>query len=336
MRIGMTLPTMMPGLDGDTLLAWARRIDDGPFTTLAMGERIAFPNPDLMVTMGAAAAVTTRVELMPTVVVLPLHAAAMVAKQMATLDVLSNGRVTVGVGVGGREEDFRVLGAPFARRLGRMEMQVRAMRAVWRGEPVEADTTPVGPRPLHEPPLLIGALNHDSIRRAAHWADGLCGFSFGPDGAEIGAAFEAARTAWAERDRPAPRLVVTAWYALGTDGRERMDAYAARYLDVFGARAARSLAKLCTTTSAAELTAAIRRMADAGADDFVLVPTTTDPDDVARVADIVGGIRAAAERRRGLKHFPPVSAVYVFSARSHGARRLRRVHGHCPPKRNAA
>lgn len=288
MRIGMTLPTMMPALDRDTLLAWVRRIDEGPFSVLAMGERIAFPNPDLMVTMGAAAALTTRVELMPTVVILPLHAAAMVAKQVATLDVLSNGRLTVGVGVGGREEDFRVAGIPFTRRLARLETQVREMRRIWRGEPVEADTTPVGPPPLHEPPVLIGALNHASIRRAARWADGLCGFSFGPDGAEMGAAFEVARSAWRECGRPAPRLVATAWYALGSDGRERMDSYAARYLDVFGARAARSLAKLCTTTSAAALESAARRMADAGADDFVLVPTTTDPDDVHRVADLVG------------------------------------------------
>ena len=292
MRIGLTLPTMTPGLSRDTLLQWIRRIDEGPFATLATGERIAFPNPDLMVTMGAAAALTTRVELVLTVVVLPLHAAAVVAKQTATLDVLSNGRLTVGVGVGGREEDFRVVGAPFGHRLSRMEAQVHAMRRIWSGEPADGATTPVGPRPPHVPPVLIGALAHDSIRLAARWADGFCGFSFGPDGPEMAAAFETARSAWHDRGRPAPRLVASAWYALGPDGRERMDAYAARYLDVFGARAARSLAKLCTTTSAAALASAVRRMTDAGADDFILVPTTTDPDDVRRVADVIGGVSA--------------------------------------------
>lgn len=204
MRIGITLPTMMPGLDRETLLAWARRIDARPFATLAAGERIAFPNPDLMVAMGAAAAVTTRVELMLTVVVLPLHAAAVVAKQIATLDVLANGRVTVGVGVGGREEDFRAVGVPFEKRLGRMEAQVATMRRLWSDEPSVPDTAPVGPRPVHEPPVLVGALSHDSIRRAARWADGLCGFSFGPDGAEVAAAFDVARTAWRERGRPSP------------------------------------------------------------------------------------------------------------------------------------
>ncbi len=289
MRIGMTLPTMMPDVDRDTLLAWARRIDDGPFATLAAGERIAFPNADLIVAVAAAAAVTTRVELMPTVVVLPLHAATVVAKQVATLDVLSNGRVTVGVGVGGREEDFRVVGAPFARRLRRMEAQVAAMRRVWSGEPVEEGTAPVGPRPPHVPSVLVGALGHDSIRRAAAWADGLCGFSFGPDGAEVDAAFAVARTAWRERGRPVPRLVASAWYSIAPDGRERMDAYASRYLGVFGKETARSLAKLCTTASPSALKAAVRRMADVGADDFLLVPTTTDPDEVHRVADLLAG-----------------------------------------------
>lgn len=288
MRIGLTLPTMMPDLSGDVLLEWARRIDAGPFATLAAGERIAFPNPDLMLTMAAAAAVTRRVELMLTVIVLPLHAATVVAKQAATLDVLSNGRLTVGVGVGGREEDFRVTGAPFGGRLRRMEAQVAAMRRIWAGEPALPGTSPVGPRPPHEPPVLIGALSHDSIRRAARWADGLCGFSFGPDAAEVAAAFDVARTAWRERGRPAPRLVASAWYSLAADGRERMDAYAERYLGVFGARAARSLARLCTTTSPAALTAAVTRMADAAADDFLLVPTTADPDDVHRVADLLG------------------------------------------------
>lgn len=287
MRIGLTLPTMMPELDRETLLAWARRIDARPFATLAAGERIAFPNPDLMVALAAAAAVTTRVELMATVVVLPLHAAAVVAKQIATLDVLAHGRVTVGVGVGGREEDYRAAGVPFERRLARMEAQVATMRRLWAGEPAVPDTSPVGPRPRHVPAVLVGALSHDSIRRAARWADGLCGFSFGPDGGEVAAAFDVARAAWREHGRPTPRLVASAWYSIASDGRERMDAYVGRYLGVFGERAARSMARHCTTISATALRDAVRRMEDVGADDFVLVPTTSDADEVERVADLV-------------------------------------------------
>jgi len=288
MRIGLTLPTMMPDLDRPTLLEWARRIDRGPFATLAAGERLTFPGTEIMVSMAAAAAVTTRVELMLTVVVLPLHREAIVAKQVATLDVLSGGRVTVGVGVGGRTEDFDAAGAPETGRLRRMEMQVAQCRRIWRGDPAVAGTTPIGPTPGRELPVLIGALSHESIRRAARWADGLCGFSFGPDGGEVAAAFDVARAAWRDAGRPAPRLVTSAWVSIAPDGRARMDEYATRYLGVFGERAARRLANLCTTTSAPALRDAVRRMADAGADDFLLVPTTSDPDEVHRLADVVG------------------------------------------------
>src|SRR5262245_24628745 len=283
MRIGLTLPTMMPDLDRQTLLEWARRIDAGPFATLAAGERLTFPGTEIMVSMAAAAAVTTRVELMLTVVVLPLHCEAIVAKQIATLDVLSAGRVTLGVGVGGRTEDFDAAGAPVTKRFRRMEAQLAQCRRIWAGEPAVDGTTPIGPVPPHEIPVLVGALSHDSIRRAARWADGLCGFSFGPDGAEVEAAFDVARAAWRDVGRPAPRLVTSAWVSIAPDGRERMDAYATRYLGIFGERAARSLAKLCTTTSAASLRDTVRRMAGTGADDFVLVPTTSDPDEVHRL-----------------------------------------------------
>lgn len=105
MKIGLHLPVMVPGFDRGRLLAWARRIDAGPFSSLAAGERIHFPNPEITVALSAAAVVTERVQLHYSVLVLPMHPEVLVAKQVATLDVLSGGRVTLGVGVGGREED---------------------------------------------------------------------------------------------------------------------------------------------------------------------------------------------------------------------------------------
>jgi alkanesulfonate monooxygenase SsuD/methylene tetrahydromethanopterin reductase-like flavin-dependent oxidoreductase (luciferase family) len=290
MKIGLTLPTMVPGLDRDTILEWARRIDRGPFSTLAAGERITFPNQELMVTMSAAAAVTERVRLTLTVVVLPLHSAALIAKQVATLDVLSNGRVTLGVGVGGREEDYRAVGADWPGRVRRLEEQVRLVRRAWAGDAVVPDVAPVGPPPRQPggPEILAGVLLPAAIRRAARWADGLCGFSFGPDASEVAASFALARAAWRAAGRPAPRLVTSCWFALGPDGPARMDAYVRRYLGTFGAGAAEGLAALCTTTSAPALRDACRRIADTGADELILVPTTAEPDEVERVGDLLG------------------------------------------------
>ena len=128
-EIGMNLPVMVPGWNRDSILEWARRIDAGPYSSLAAGERIWFPNPEIMVAMSAAAAVTERVAINFSVVVLPMHSEIHIAKQIATLDVLSGGRVVLGVGVGGREEDYRA----FATQIG---IDVEKFIADWNSEEV--------------------------------------------------------------------------------------------------------------------------------------------------------------------------------------------------------
>ena len=90
---------------------WARLIDEGPFASLCFGERMAFDNPDTLVLLGACAAWTSRVRLVTTVIVPQLHEPVPLAKALATADRLSGGRLTVGFGVGGREEDYRAAGA---------------------------------------------------------------------------------------------------------------------------------------------------------------------------------------------------------------------------------
>ncbi|MBW2714020.1 MAG: LLM class flavin-dependent oxidoreductase, partial [Deltaproteobacteria bacterium] len=73
MKLGLNLPVMVPGLNRDLILDWCRRIDNGPYSSLALGERINFPNPEAMVTLSAAAAVTERVRLTFSILVLPMH-----------------------------------------------------------------------------------------------------------------------------------------------------------------------------------------------------------------------------------------------------------------------
>ncbi len=293
MKIGMNLPVMVPGLDRDTILEWVRRVDAGPYSSLAAGERITFPNPELMVTMGAAAAMTQRVRLALTVVVLPMHSPVLIAKQVATLDVLSGGRVTLGIGVGARLEDYRALDAPCeGNRLRLMETQIARMRRVWAGEnTVEGALRPVEPLPLQPggPELLAGALAPQSMRRAARWADGICGFSFGPSAQEVEVAWATARRVWEVAARPAPpRLVMSFWFALGAQARRQLDEYLERYLNFFGAETARALAPTVRADSATALREAARMLADLGTDELLLVPTTSDPDEVSRVADILG------------------------------------------------
>lgn len=289
MNIGLNLPVMAPGLDRRLLYDWCRGIEEGPFSCLAVGERINFPNPEMTVTLSAAAAWTTRVPLFYNVMVLPMHPEARAAKQIATLDVLSNGRVVLGVGVGAREDDYAAVGAPWQGRLGRLEHQVAEMRRLWAGGLASGASDPIDPKPLQPggPTVLMGALFPRAITRAAHFADGILGFSFTLAREELDYAFEGARKAWHAAGRTAPpRLVTGCWFALGADGRAQMDAYLGRYLSFLGPSAA-GLIPLVPTVDAGGLRDAVARARDAGADEIVLAPTTLDPEEIKRVEDLL-------------------------------------------------
>ncbi|MCP4006682.1 MAG: LLM class flavin-dependent oxidoreductase [bacterium] len=292
MEIGMNLPVMVPGLDREALLGWMRAIDAGPFSSLSVGERIVFPNPEIVVTLAAAAALTERVRIMSNVIVLPMHSAVLMAKQLATIDVISGGRLTVGVGAGAREEDFNAVGAPFGkRRLGQTQNQVEIMRRVWSGEKiVKGAPRPVEPLPVQAggPEILSASLSARSIQHAARWADGICGFSFGPSVREVDLAFSAARRAWKDEARDAaPRLVTNCWFALGADARGQIDAYLERYLAFMGPGVPAKLAPTVTTTSAQALRDVVRQLADVGTDELCLVPTTSDPEELERALEVI-------------------------------------------------
>ncbi|HEY4331246.1 MAG TPA: LLM class flavin-dependent oxidoreductase, partial [Ilumatobacteraceae bacterium] len=144
MDIGVALPQMATGLDRSRVQAWCRGIDEGPFSSVSAGERITFHNLDGMTLCSAAAALTERVRVFLNVAVAPWHAPAELAKQLATLDVLSDGRAEVALGVGGRQQDYDALGSSFANRHSRVDAAAAELRRLWDGGPA-ADGTPIGP-----------------------------------------------------------------------------------------------------------------------------------------------------------------------------------------------
>ena len=129
MKIGICLPYMKAGLTRDDYLRWFRAVDEGPFHSISCGERVHGPTYDMRILLAAAATATSRVEITPTLYVLPMHNAVRVAKELATLDILSGGRVNkAALGYGGRELDYAAVGASFHGRYGRMDKQVAQMR----------------------------------------------------------------------------------------------------------------------------------------------------------------------------------------------------------------
>lgn len=283
---------MLDGVDRRTILDWSRRIESDGYASLGFGERIAYRNLEMFSTLSAAAAVTERVDLAATVVVLPMHSEVWVAKQMATLDVLSGGRAVLGVGVGGRQEDYDALGRPFGRRFERIDEQVRRIRRLWDGEPAGDGLDPVGPTPLHAIPILSGALGPKSLARSATWADGIAGFELDPSPDALAGSAQRVRDAWDGAGRAdAPILMTSWWFTLGDDGDgERLADYARHYLGNFGADVADAMASMCTSSGPAAVRAGVEAAIEAGFDEVQLVPTTTDLAELDALTDLLADL----------------------------------------------
>ncbi len=292
----MTMPVMEPDLDAGVLRDWARVIDDGPFSSLCWGERMAFDNPETLTLMGALAAWTDRVRLVTTVIVPQLHDPVMLAKALATGDMMSGGRLTVGLGVGGRVEDYVAVGAdPTTQTIRVMAERIAVMKRVWAGEKITDSMLPVGPLPAQPggPPLLVGTIGPKTLRNAAAWADGLAGTTLDLDVAKQNELFDVARRAWSEAGKPKPHLATSFWFALGDvdDARAQVHRHLRRYMNWIPAEYVDAMAP--TTGFAGtedDLIAVFRQFQAVGADEIQLIPTSSDLDQLRRAADLVGAI----------------------------------------------
>jgi alkanesulfonate monooxygenase SsuD/methylene tetrahydromethanopterin reductase-like flavin-dependent oxidoreductase (luciferase family) len=279
MEIGVALPQMALGYGPGTTVDWARGIDAGPFSSVSAGERVTFTNPEMVATLGAAAVVTERVRIFANLWVLPPLEMAMVAQQIGTLDHLSSGRLEIAVGVGGRESDYRALGSGYDARHQRLDDKVAELKALLAGHPPFEGADPVGPSVLRPggPRILAGAMGPKSMRRAAAWADGISAFSIGGRSEEITATNVLADAAWAETGRSTPHKVSGCFAVLGTDDpAAELHAFTARYLGFTGPELAEALAGTARTFSPEALRRVLDAAEEAGCDEFILVPGSTD------------------------------------------------------------
>jgi alkanesulfonate monooxygenase SsuD/methylene tetrahydromethanopterin reductase-like flavin-dependent oxidoreductase (luciferase family) len=287
MDIGIRLPATIPGTRGSLILDWAKRADSSPFSSLGILDRLVYPNYEPLTTLAAAAAVTERVRLITTVLLAPLRGAGVLAKQAATVDALSGSRLSLGLGVGGREDDFHAAPASFHDRARRFEEQLELMKRLWSGQPVSNDIGPVGPPPARPggPELLIGGYSPTPIRRVGRWADGFISGGV-PDPEQVRQMFDLAEESWKVEGREGrPRLVACLYYALGPNA-DRGGDYIRHYYSYFGP-AADDLAR-SIPSSPETLDNLIRGFGDVGADEVVCWPTVAELDQVDRLAELVG------------------------------------------------
>lgn len=285
MDIGLGLP-IAPDAD---LLTWARRADAGPFTTLGLADRLVYDNPDTLITLAGLATVTTRVRLQSEVLIVPNHNTAVLAKQAATLDRLSGGRLVLGVGVGVREDDALAAGIDMRRRGGRLDAQLAQLHRAWSGEPYGEGVGPVGPEPLTAggPPLLFGGFAPAAFERVGRWGAGFLGA--GADPAGMDGLFREVEKAWARHSRPGrPRLVAQANAVLG-DASVVAEAHAnlRRYYSSFYAGTEDLVTAMLTTPQA--IRDAVAGYAAVGADELMLYCWAAGPDQVGRFADALAG-----------------------------------------------
>lgn len=282
MKIGVGLPATIPGAYGPDIVEWAARADAGPFTSLGIVDRLVYPNHDPLIALAAAAAVTERVRLMTTVLLTPLRNEAVLAKSAATLQSISGGRFSLGLGIGWREDDFIAAGVPYQGRGTRFETQLATMQAIWAGEPIATGDWSIGPRAV-PPEVLMGALLDPPLKRVGRLADA---YLAAPDpAAEVERKYKIVQDAWREAGRPGrPRLVGGLYYALGDieKGRDYQRDYYA-----FTGDTAEEWARTMIS-SPDQIAVAIKDYESIGMDELLFHPCVADLDELSRLADVVG------------------------------------------------
>jgi len=282
MEIGIGLPNAARGVARDGIVEWARRAEAAGFSSLGTIDRIAYPNYESLIALAAAAAVTERIRLVTDILIAPLRAStALLAKQSATIDHLSGGRLVLGLAPGGREDDYALSGVDFHRRGRLIDEQLEALPRLWAGE---GGLGPAPASPGGRPGLLIGGANEKAYARAARHADGWTAGGAGPEA--FGQAREAVRAAWKDAGRDGePRTMALLYFALGDDPEGAARASLGDYYSFLGEYAEQIVQGTLKDPDALRSTLAAYE--DAGADEVICFPASADPAQVDLLAAAV-------------------------------------------------
>lgn len=284
MHIGIGLPSHIAHVPGPLTAQWARRAEQRGFAQLAAIDRLVYESLDSIVALSVAAGATADIGLMTNVLLAPLYPAALLAKQVTALAEASGARLTLGLGIGSRPDDYAAVGVDYRRRGRILDETVALLRDTCDAKTVAGDRA-LCPAPVRIP-ILFGGRADATIRRAATVGDG---WSAGAlrDYANQSVLADRVRAAWAAANRTGrPWLQASVNFAFGDDdtvaaGRIHLQ----RYYGFKPDYAALNVADMLN--SAAEAAQTVRAYRDLGFDGIVFHPCVADIDQVDRLADAV-------------------------------------------------
>jgi len=287
MQIGIGIPNTVLDAPGDVFAEWGRRAEERGFSTLASIGRIAYPSHDEMLAFATIAAVTERIGFLTNILLAPAFPTALLAKSTATLDRLSGGRFTLGVGVGARPDDFAVAGAEFRGRGRRFDDQLKALHAAWKGEAIPGGDMPVAPTATNGAvPMKFGGGPQAAAPRAVRWNGGYTiGGAPADQAAEMAKEF---RQVYADLGGAGtPTIAALFYFSLGDEHTDEslrnLRSYYGNlpdWVEGIAQGAARSDQDIRDRIAAYEA---------AGVDEVILDPTVATIDQVERAADVVFG-----------------------------------------------
>jgi alkanesulfonate monooxygenase SsuD/methylene tetrahydromethanopterin reductase-like flavin-dependent oxidoreductase (luciferase family) len=277
MDVGIGLPNAVRGVDRAGIVEWAIRAERAGFSSLGTIDRIAYDNYESLIALAAAAGATERIRLVTDILIAPLRSnTALLAKQTATLNDVSEGRLVLGLAVGGREDDFALSGVDFHSRGRVFQRQLEELLRHWSGE------TAAGP--ASRPVLLVGGGSDAAIRRAARHGDGWTMGGGGPDA--FAQAVGTLEEAWrAEGREGRPRTMALCYFALGDRADEAARASLGDYYGFLGEYTEMVIDGAAKDEDA--IRATVAGFDEAGVDELICFPTSTDPAQVDLLASAV-------------------------------------------------
>lgn len=280
MRIGIGLPAAVPGTNMVTLGRWASESERAGFDAVGVIDRLVYDNLDPLTALAAAAARTDRVELFTTVLNVGWrNNPVLLAKQLASVELISGGRLTAGLGLGGWPEDYVVSGAPPTGKGTLWDETLATLRRVWAGE-LRGQGGPMPTLPVGRPALLFGGLVPAAYKRAATEGQGWVSPLLGLGILQHGVA--SVRRHWQDARRPGqPRIATGRYFGFGPNA----DAVAEEYIRHYYGDAYAAAVRADTLTTVDHLQSELQALQAAGATDVILYPTTGGLDQIGLLAE---------------------------------------------------